>query len=579
MQLEEKTARNDAISGLKDETVKFFVEEFESNRFAEIRELQSSDTLEMARALYGFDAEVSGVRKAVADAYEDAVKATMRGLILDQGYRADGRRPEEIRPIWCQVGYLPRTHGSAIFTRGQTQVVSTATLGSTRDDQMVDNLTPETSKRYLHHYNFPPYSVGEARFMRGPSRRDIGHGALAERALEAVLPDQEDFPYVMRVVSEVVSSNGSTSMASVCGSTLSLMDAGVPIKAPVAGIAMGLITDGEGGYTILSDIQGLEDFLGDMDFKVAGTREGITAIQMDIKVAGITTQIMREALAQAREGRMHILDKMLEVMPTPREEQSQYAPSIRSISINPEYIGMVIGPGGKNIRGIQEDTATEIDIQEDGTIFVAGVNADGVAEALSRIAQIVWEPSAGDILTGAVKTIIPVGAFVELTPGRDGFVHISELSSERVNRVEDVVHVGDVVEVRVTEIRNDGKINLTMRGLANDKAPEPVKLPEVGEVVSGPVKNIIQIGAFVQIAPGRDGFVHISNLSEGRVDQVRDVVNVGDVVNVRITAIRDDGKIDLTMRGVEQEGDGPSVDAEPEDAFAPRSRRPGFIED
>ena len=300
---------------------------------------------------------------------------------------------------------------------------------------------------------------------------------------------------------------------------------------------------------------------------------------MDIKVAGITTQIMREALAQAREGRMHILDKMLEVMPTPREEQSQYAPSIRSISINPEYIGMVIGPGGKNIRGIQEDTATEIDIQEDGTIFVAGVNSDGVAEALSRIAQIVWEPSAGDILTGAVKTIIPVGAFVELTPGRDGFVHISELSSERVNRVEDVVHVGDVVEVRVTEIRNDGKINLTMRGLANDKAPEPVKLPEVGEVVSGPVKNIIQIGAFVQIAPGRDGFVHISNLSEGRVDQVRDVVNVGDVVNVRITAIRDDGKIDLTMRGIEQEGDGPSVEAEPEDAFAPRSRRPGFIED
>jgi polyribonucleotide nucleotidyltransferase len=320
-----------------------------------------------------------------------------------------------------------------------------------------------------------------------------------------------------------------------------------------------------------------------MDFKVAGTREGVTAIQMDIKVAGITTQIMREALAQARDGRMHILDKMMEVLPTPRDEQSPYAPSIRSVTINSEYIGMVIGPGGKNIRGIQEDTETEIDIQEDGTIFVAGINAAGVAQAIERIKQIVWEPSAGDILSGAVKTIIPVGAFVELTPGRDGFVHISELSSERVNRVEDVVSVGDVVEVRVTELRNDGKINLTMRGLANDKAPEPVKLPEVGEVVSGPVKNIIQIGAFVQVAPGRDGFVHISNLTEGRVDQVRDVINVGDVVKVRITAVRDDGKIDLTMRGVSQNGDGDGDSDEPgfeaEEAYAPRSRRPGFIED
>ncbi|MEZ4522865.1 MAG: polyribonucleotide nucleotidyltransferase [Thermomicrobiales bacterium] len=578
MQMDDKAARSEAMSSLKDETVKFFVEEFESNRNAEIRELQSTNTLEMTEALIDLDKEVSGVRKAVADAYEDFVKETMRRLILEDGYRADGRTPEEIRPIWCQVGYLPRTHGSAIFTRGQTQVVSTATLGSTRDDQMVDNLTLETSKRYLHHYNFPPYSVGEARFMRGPSRRDIGHGALAERALEAVLPDQEEFPYVMRVVSEVVSSNGSTSMASVCGSTLSLMDAGVPISAPVAGIAMGLITDGQGGYTILSDIQGLEDFLGDMDFKVAGTRDGITAIQMDIKVAGITTQIMREALAQARDGRMHILDKMIEVMPTPREEQSQYAPSIQSVSINPEFIGMVIGPGGKNIRAIQEDTETEIDIQEDGTIFVAGVNSAGVKEAIARIEKMTWEPSVGDVLTGEVKTIIPVGAFVELTPGRDGFVHISELSEDRVNKVEDVVRVGDMVEVKVTEIRNDGKINLTMRGQQN-VAREPVKLPEEGEIVSGPVKNIIQIGAFVEVAPGRDGFVHISNLTEGRVNEVRDILSVGDVVNVRVTKIRDDGKIDLTMRGVSQDGDIGAGEFDEEESFAPRSRRPGYIDD
>jgi polyribonucleotide nucleotidyltransferase len=530
----------------------------------------------MAQAVHNFDKELADVRRAVSSAYEDFVKETMRKLILEQGYRPDGRRPDEIRPIWAQVGYLPRAHGSAIFTRGQTQVVSTATLGSTRDDQMIDNLTPETSKRYMHHYNFPPYSVGEARFMRGPSRRDIGHGALAERALEAVLPDQEDFPYVVRVISEVVSSNGSTSMASVCGSTLSLMDAGVPISAPVAGIAMGLITDGQGGYTVLSDIQGMEDFLGDMDFKVAGTREGITAIQMDIKVAGITTQIMREALSQAREGRLHILDKMLEVIAEPRSERSQYAPAIRSVSINPEFIGMVIGPGGKNIRGIQEDTGTEIDIKEDGTIFVAGVNAAGVDEAVKRIERITWEPSVGDTLRGAVKTIIPVGAFVELTPGRDGFVHISELSTERVGRVEDVVAVGDVVEVKVTEIRNDGKINLTMRGMSNDTGP--VKLPEVGEIVTGPVKNVIQIGAFVQVAPGRDGFVHISNLTEGRVNQVTDVVNVGDIVTVQITNIRGDGKIDLTMRGIPQDGSAAHAQAESE-SEAVGERRPGFIED
>ena len=573
---EDKTKRNEALSALKDETVEFFGNEFEANRLQEIKELESAGALEVAQAVHNFDREAAEVRKAVAGAYEDFLKQTMRSLILEQGYRPDGRRPDEIRPIWCQVGYLPRAHGSAIFTRGQTQVISTTTLGSTREDQLIDNLTPETSKRYMHHYNFPPYSVGEARFMRGPSRRDIGHGALAERALEAVLPDQEDFPYVIRVVSEVVSSNGSTSMASVCGSTLSLMDAGVPISAPVAGIAMGLITDGEGGYTVLSDIQGMEDFLGDMDFKVAGTREGITAIQMDIKVQGITTQIMKEALEQARVGRLHILDKMLEVLSEPRTERSKYAPAIRSISINPEYIGMVIGPGGKVIRGIQDETDTEIDIQEDGTIFVAGVNTEGVDEAIKRIERITWEPKVGDVLTGAVKTIIPVGAFVELAPGRDGFVHISELSSERVGRVEDVVSVGDVVEVKVQEIRADGKINLTMRGLANDG--KPTKLPEVGDVITGPVKNIIPIGAFVQVAPGRDGFVHISNLSDRRVARVEDVVNIGDIVTVKVTNIRDDGKIDLTMRGVPQDG----VEDDGERAHSgsgSRGRRPGYIED
>ncbi|MFW6074187.1 MAG: polyribonucleotide nucleotidyltransferase [Chloroflexota bacterium] len=526
--LEEKSARNDAVDALKDETVEFFAKQAEES---------------------GVD-DIGAVKKSVAGAYDDLVKERVREAILKDGYRPDGRGPEEIRPIWGEVSYLPRTHGSAIFTRGQTQAVSMVTLGSTREDQLIDNLTLETSKRYMHHYNFPPYSVNEARFMRGPSRRDIGHGMLAERALLPVLPPKEDFPYVVRVISEIVSSNGSTSMASVCGSTMSLMDAGVPITSPVAGIAMGLVTDGQGGYRVLSDIQGMEDFLGDMDFKVAGTRKGVTAIQMDIKVAGITTQIMREALAQAREGRYHILDCMAEVISEPRTERSKFAPSIATVKIAPEKIGAVIGPGGKTIRSIQEDTETEIDVQEDGSIFVAGNNADGVAEAIDRIKQVTWEPNVGDIVVGPVKTIIPVGAFVAVTPDRDGFVHISELGSQRYNRVEDAVSIGDVVEARVTEIRPDGKINLSMRGLGDDTEPE---LPKPGDVIEGTVRNIIPAGAFVQVVPGRDGFVHISNLGERRYERVEDAVSIGDTVKVRVTEIRPDGKIDLTMKGVDQD--------------------------
>ncbi len=524
---EDKSTRNTATSELKAEVVAFFRDRAE--------EQGVEDT--------------AAVAKAVGNAFEDMLKESVRNAILEEGYRPDGRATDEIRPIWGQVGYLPRTHGSAIFTRGQTQAVSTVTLGSTREDQMIDNLTLEKSKRYIHHYNFPPYSVGEARFMRGPSRRDIGHGALAERALMAVIPEKEEFPYTIRVISEIVSSNGSTSMASVCGSTMSLMDAGVPISAPVAGIAMGLITDGEGGYRVLTDIQGMEDHLGDMDFKVAGTREGVTAIQMDIKVAGITTQIMREALAQAKEGRYFILDRMADVISEPRDAQSDYAPAIMKVSIDPQKIGMVIGPGGKVIRAIQEETETEVDVQEDGTVFVSGVNRSGVADAIERIKRVTWDPEPGDVTVGAVKTIIPAGAFVEITPGRDGFVHISELSDSRVNQVEDVVKVGDMVEVKVTEIRPDGKINLTMRNVSS----EPQTLPEAGDVISGRVKNIIQAGAFVEVVPGRDGFVHISNLGEEHVRRVEDVISIGDTVNVRVVEIRPDGKIDLTMRGVDQD--------------------------
>jgi polyribonucleotide nucleotidyltransferase len=427
--------------------------------------------------------DTTGVAKSYSSAFESLVKETVRSAILERGDRPDGRAPNEIRPIWGEVGYLPRTHGSAIFTRGQTQVVTVATLGSTKEDQMLDGLGLETSKRYMHHYNFPPYSVGEVRRMRGPSRRDIGHGALAERALVPVLPTEQEFPYVVRVVSEVVSSNGSSSMASVCGSTMALMDAGVPISAPVAGVAMGLITGDGGKYRILTDIQGIEDARGDMDFKVAGTAEGVTAIQMDIKVEGITTQIMREALAQAHEGRQFILGKMHEVIAEPRTEQSVYAPSIVSLKIKSDQIGSVIGPGGKIIRAIQESTGTKIDIEDDGTVYVSGVGQEATEAAMSQIRKITYEPQIGERFTGEVRTIIPVGAFVELVPGRDAFVHVSQLGTERYERPEDAVSVGDQIEVVITDVRSDGKIDASRRAAITGEMPPP--RPPRGDRSSG----------------------------------------------------------------------------------------------
>jgi polyribonucleotide nucleotidyltransferase len=442
-------------------------------RLTATRELKRAAVEHFVQRAAAAGEDTARAAKAYTEGYESLVKEAVRRAILDRGDRPDGRTPTEIRPIWCEVSYLPRTHGSAIFTRGQTQALTVATLGSTKEDQMLDGLGLETSKRYMHHYNFPPYSVGEVRRLRGPSRRDIGHGALAERALVAVLPPQDEFPYVLRVVSEIVSSNGSTSMASVCGSTLALMDAGVPIKAPVAGVAMGLITDETGRYTVLSDIQGLEDALGDMDFKVAGTADGVTAIQMDIKVKGITTEIMRQALEQARHGRLHILSKMLEVLPAPRGERSAYAPSIVTVKIQPDQIGAVIGPGGKVIRGIQEATGTKIDIEDDGTVYISGVGQEATDAAVAQIKQITYVPSVGDKLSGPVKTIIPVGAFVEIAPGRDAFVHISQLAAERLERPEQAVAVGDVIDVIVTEIRGDGKIDASRRAVITGEMPAP----------------------------------------------------------------------------------------------------------
>jgi len=417
--------------------------------------------------------------KEVISSFEKELKQYVRNQILDHGERPDGRGPKDIRPITCEVGLLPRTHGSGLFTRGQTQVLSVVTLGSPGEEQMLDGLGLEESKRFLHHYNFPPYSVGETRPLRGPGRREIGHGALAERAIAPIVPGQDEFPYTIRIVSEVLSSNGSTSMGSVCGSTLALMDAGVPIKAPVAGVAMGLITgDGEHAdrWAVLTDIQGMEDALGDMDFKVAGTVDGITALQMDIKVKGITYEIMEQALAQAREGRLFIMEKMLDAIPEPRAELSPYAPRIQTIKINPDKIGAVIGPGGKTIRKIQEDTGAKIDIDEDGSVHIACVTAEGMQQALDAVRALTEEVEIGKIYNGVVRRLVDFGAFVEFLPGKEGLVRTSQLADYQVNRPEDVVSVGDEILVMVVEVDQQGRVNLSRRAALSGEMPTSAEL-------------------------------------------------------------------------------------------------------
>lgn len=398
----------------------------------------------------------------IDDALYKIIKEKVRENILVRGIRPDNREIDEIRKITCEVGLLPRTHGSALFTRGQTQVMTVTTLGVSSDEQMLDGISEETSKRYMHHYNFPSYSVGETRPSRGPGRREIGHGALAERALEPVIPSVDAFPYTIRLVSEVLSSNGSTSQASVCGSTLSLMDAGVPIKSPVAGVAMGLIKEGD-DVAVLTDIQGMEDFLGDMDFKVAGTEAGITAIQMDMKVHGIDKDILTKALEKARIGRLFILGKMIECIQNPREEVSKYAPKIIKMNIKTDKIREVIGAGGKVINKIIEETGVKIDIEEDGTVIIAAENVENAYKAKKIIEGIVKEIEVGEIMLGKVVRITTFGAFVELTDNKDGLLHISQISDKRVNKVEDVLNIGDEILVKVTEIDAQGKIKLSRK--------------------------------------------------------------------------------------------------------------------
>ncbi len=395
------------------------------------------------------------------------LKNIVRHMITDEKIRPDGRGIEEVRPITCEVDLLARTHGSALFTRGQTQALTITTLGAIGDEQILDGLGTEESKRYMHHYNFPAFSVGETRPSRGPGRREIGHGALAERALVPMIPSEDVFPYTIRLVSEILESNGSSSMASVCGSTMSLMSAGVPIKRPVSGVAMGLVKEGD-NYTILTDIQGMEDALGDMDFKVAGTTEGVTAIQMDIKIEGLTKEILTDALAQARRGRMHILGKMLEAINQPREELSPYAPRIITLQIHPDKIRDVIGPGGKVIKKIIEETGVKIDIEDDGKTFIAAVDMEAGKKAVKMIEDLIREVEVGETYEGKVTRIMNFGAFVEVLPGKEGLVHISQLAKERVEKVEDVVSIGDIVKVKVVEIDRQGRVNLSRKVLLTD---------------------------------------------------------------------------------------------------------------
>lgn len=406
--------------------------------------------------------------------YEKELKSYVRNNILDQGLRPDGRDLKTIRPISCEVGLLPRTHGSALFTRGQTQVLSVITLGSPGEEQILDGLGAGESKRFMHHYNFPPFSTGESKPLRGPGRREIGHGALAERAVAAVIPAQDEFPYTIRAVSDVLSSNGSTSMGSVCGTTLALMDAGVPIHAPVAGVAMGLVTgEGEraGKWAVLSDIQGIEDALGDMDFKVAGTADGVTALQMDIKVKGITYEIMAKALEQAREGRMFIMEKMLDTIDSPREELSGFAPRIQTIKINPDKIGAVIGPGGKMIRKIQDESGAKIDIEDDGSVNISATSGEAMQLALDAVRALTEEVEVGRIYTGTVRRLVDFGVFVEILPGKEGLVRTSQLADYQVMRPEDVVSVGDEITVMVIEVDPQGRINLSRRAALSGELP------------------------------------------------------------------------------------------------------------
>jgi len=510
------------------------------------------------------DDEAADRTKAIRNAVEKLLKEYMRAQILERGIRLDGRRPEEIRPISCVVGVLPRTHGSSLFTRGETQSLGVVTLGATRnDEQIIDQMMVDGRKRFMLHYNFPPYSVGEVGRIGSPSRRSVGHGYLAENSLKAVMPSEEDFPYVVRVVSEILESNGSSSMATVCSASLAMMDAGVPLVRPVAGIAMGLIEDPVTQQrVILTDIQGAEDHNGDMDFKVVGTRDGVTGFQLDVKVGGITAETMKTALEQAKRARMAILDEMDRAIAEPRTELSPYAPKLSTIQIPTDKIGAVIGPGGKMIRQIIEETGAEIDIADDGSVKIAGPNSEAVHAAQEWIKDLTTELEVGTVMKVKVTRIVDFGAFVGLKNGSEGLVHVSNLASGYVDNVKDIVSPGDEITIEVIGVDKMGRPDLKKidgdgdrKASANDgdaqseaapaKKPAPAVEVHSGDIIDGTVTNTTDYGAFVEIAPDVTGLVHISALSDEYVRRVTDVVKPGDPIKVEVLNIDERGRYKL----------------------------------
>ena len=515
VKIQEKMARQDAIDAIFDETLAYYTE-------------KESDSATLK--------DVKSVLNAI-------VKEQVRHAITVDKIRPDGRKADEIRPLSSRVDLLPRTHGSALFTRGQTQALSIATLGALNEYQKLDGLEIEVGKRFMHHYNFPPFSVGETGRYGAPGRREIGHGALGERALEKVMPSEKEFPYTVRVVSEIIESNGSTSQAAICAGTMALMAAGVPIKAPVAGIAMGLIAKGD-AYTILSDIQGMEDHLGDMDFKVAGTAKGITALQMDIKIEGLSREILEEALAQAKIGRLHILEHMLTTISSPRSELSKYAPKIETMTINPDKIRDVIGPGGKQVNEIIDLTGVKIDIEQDGTVFILHDDIDMIRKAVKIIEKITREAEIGATYTGVVKRIESFGAFIEIFDGTEGLVHITELRHEHVKKVEDVLKIGDTIQVKAIEVDQRGRVNLSAKALL--EKPEP-KI-KIGETFTGTVKRIEKFGAFLTLIEGEEALLHVSKICHERVAKVEDVLKIGDKVDVIVSEIDERGRLKLSAK-------------------------------
>jgi polyribonucleotide nucleotidyltransferase len=481
-------------------------------------------------------AELETLKKQLTEIFTELLEEFVRVSTLTTKIRMDGRRAEELRPIWCEVGLLPRVHGSAIFTRGETQSLGTVTLGtSSLDEQIIDRMLEEGRERFMLHYNFPPYSVGEAGRMGPPGRREIGHGNLAKNALKAVIPSEDEFPYIIRVVSEILESNGSSSMATVCSSSLALMDAGVPIKKPVAGIAMGLLTHNS-DYMILTDLAGYEDHFGDMDFKLAGTRDGLTAFQLDVKIHGITLQIAKETMLQARAARLQILDIMDKTLSAPRPHLSRFAPILEVIPIDPEKIGLVIGPGGKTIRALQAETDTEIDIDDEKNVVkIAGRSAEMVRKARERIEQMTEDVAVGNRYTGKVTRIEKFGVFVELPNGMQGLIRLADLSDRPVKKPEEVVKLGETVTVEVIEVDELNRVNLK---LVDQKAPAV----KVGDVLVGKIVGLADYGAFVETEAGVRGLIHISQLADGYVERVEDVVKVGDPVLVQVIRIDKEGR-------------------------------------